>query len=210
MTIYTFLTSDFNNSHETRVHKIFSENIHVAIKNWTHLVLAEGIIQQADIQNLFPKLDDPNFISNIIENNEFQLITNNRNLPIQVECFYKILDIPYYDIVEAIGFIYSRLSIEIKKRIKIKDIRLMIDLIYDFYFEKGWVDGSKDDYRANLPANTEIDYDELGKFIQEKAQAKGKKYLIYDIDEILDLEYDYMIELGIGEEDENENDDEED
>ena len=199
MTIYTFLITDFN-SHEARVHKIFAENMNVAIKNWAHLAVAEDIIQKADVQELFPKLDDVDFISNVIENNEFEITSNSRNLPIQVQCFYKELPLPYYDILAVVQFIYNKLPVEIKARIKVKDIRTMIDLMYDFYLEKGWVVGSKDDYDVNIPPETEIDYDELGAFIQKKAEGKGKKYLIYDVDEILDLEYKYMIELGIGKE----------
>jgi len=95
-----------------------------------------------------------------------------------------------YDDDEAIKFIRNQIPQELKVKFSDDDLNYLIDLIYEFYEEKGFL--NDDD------TEVDIDLDELTAYVVK--QAKKDKVGIYTEDEIsfvVDAEIAYCDSLGV-------------
>ncbi|MCK9156855.1 MAG: hypothetical protein M0P12_12315 [Paludibacteraceae bacterium] len=101
-------------------------------------------------------------------------------------------DIEYND-NEAIDFILKRLPKEEKEKITRDDVDYLMDIIYDFYYDNGFLGESNSDQ------SVEIDEQEMSDFIANRVAADGKgNYITEDvISDILDGEYEYCKSIGI-------------
>ncbi len=86
-------------------------------------------------------------------------------------------DLFEYDEDESVKFIQNYLPQEMKGKFSDDELNYIIDLIYEFYEEKGYLDENNDDEVV------EIDEDELVRFVME--QAKKDKIGKYEQDEIV-------------------------
>lgn len=97
-----------------------------------------------------------------------------------------------YDDSEAVQFIKSNLPEQVKQKFKDDDIQYIIDLIYDFYDSKGFMDGDDD--------NKEIDIneDELVAYVVKNALSDGiGKYEADDVTSIVQGELAYCDSIGM-------------
>jgi DNA-binding GntR family transcriptional regulator len=95
-----------------------------------------------------------------------------------------------YDDDEAIKFIRNQIPQELKEKFSDDDLNYLIDLIYEFYEEKGFLDD--DD------TEVDIDLDELTAYVVK--QAKKDKVGVYTEEEIsfvVDAEIAYCDSLGV-------------
>lgn len=74
-------------------------------------------------------------------------------------------DIFEYDEDESVAFIQNYLPQELKEKFSSDEINYIVDLIYEFYEEKGYLDESDDS-----DAEVEIDEEELTNFVIKQAQ----------------------------------------
>lgn len=73
-----------------------------------------------------------------------------------------------YDEDESVKFIRNYLPQELKEKFNDDDINYIVDLIYDFYESKGYLNDDVDD-----DANIEIDEDELVDYVVKNAKKDG-------------------------------------
>lgn len=95
-----------------------------------------------------------------------------------------------YDDDEAIKFIRNQIPQELKEKFSDDDLNYLIDLIYEFYDEKGFL--NDDD------TEVDIDLDELTAYVVK--QAKKDKVGVYTEEEIqfvVDAEIAYCDSLGV-------------
>ena len=71
-----------------------------------------------------------------------------------------------YDDEEAVKFIKNYLPQELKEKFNDDNINYIVDLIYEFYDSKGFLDGDDD-------LTVEIDEDELIQYVIKNAQRDG-------------------------------------
>ena len=100
---------------------------------------------------------------------------------------------------EAIKFILNHLPAGIKKNVKNDDIEYVLDLIYDFYEEKGYLDEDEEnDEIIDIVENEMIEY-----VVNRVAKDDLSEKLTEDvIAAILDAEYEYSKSIGVFEEEE--------
>ena len=99
-------------------------------------------------------------------------------------------DLMEYDDDEAIKFIRNQLPQEMKEKFSDDDLNYLVDLIYEFYEEKGYL-GDED-------TEVDVDLDELTAYVIKNA--KKDKVGVYTEDEIgfvVDAEIAYCDSLGI-------------
>jgi hypothetical protein len=97
-----------------------------------------------------------------------------------------------YDDGEAVKFIRNRLPEALKGKFSDDDINYVIDLIYDFYDAKGYIDEDDDDREV------EINEDELTAYVVKNALSDG--VAAYDADDvalIVEGEMAYCESIGI-------------
>jgi hypothetical protein len=95
-----------------------------------------------------------------------------------------------YDDDEAIKFIRNQIPQELKEKFSDDDLNYLIDLIYEFYEEKGFLDDND--------TEVDIDLDELTAYVVK--QAKKDKVGVYTEEEIhfvVDAEIAYCDSLGV-------------
>jgi hypothetical protein len=95
-----------------------------------------------------------------------------------------------YDDDAAIKFIRNQIPQELKEKIGDDDLCYIVDLIYEFYEEKGFLDDEE--------AEVEIDIDELTTYVV--SQAKKDKVGVYTEEEIrfvVDAEIEYCDSIGL-------------
>jgi len=95
-----------------------------------------------------------------------------------------------YDEDEAILFIRNQLPQELKEKFSDDDLNYLVDLIYEFYEEKGFL--------TEEETEVDIDLDELTAYVIKNA--KKDKVGIYTEDEIhfvVDAEIEYCDSLGM-------------
>ena len=73
-----------------------------------------------------------------------------------------------YDDVESMKFIKNYLPQELKEKFSDDDIYYIVDLIYDFYNSKGFMDENGDD-----DSEIEIDEEELTNYVIKNAKKDG-------------------------------------
>ena len=97
-----------------------------------------------------------------------------------------------YDEDDAVAFIQNYLPQEIKEKFSNDELNYIIDLIYEFYEDKGYLDEENDD------VDVEIDEDELIAFVIKQAQKdKIGKFDAEDITFIVQGELAYCDSLDI-------------
>ncbi|MEA4839960.1 MAG: hypothetical protein VB110_03015 [Bacteroidales bacterium] len=95
-----------------------------------------------------------------------------------------------YDDDEAIKFIRNQLPQELKDKFSDDDLNYLIDLIYEFYEEKG--------YLTEEETEVDIDLDELTAYVIKNAQKDKVGYYTEDeIQFVVDGEIAYCDSLGI-------------
>lgn len=99
-------------------------------------------------------------------------------------------DLLSYDDDEAIKFIRNYLPQEVNAKLADDDITYIIDLIYEFYENKGFMDDNEDE-------NVEISEDELLDFVAANAKKAGFKLNEEDIESIVQGELNYCESLGM-------------
>jgi hypothetical protein len=103
----------------------------------------------------------------------------------------EVEEIPDYDEDAVIKFTLGLVPDEFKTRIDEDKIQYILDVVYDYYDEKGFIDEDETASEAS------IDEDEMLNFIV-KASKKDKVDLTEEeIQFILDCEYDYGVSTGI-------------
>lgn len=99
-------------------------------------------------------------------------------------------DFPDYDEDAAILFIRNQLPQELKEKFSDDELNYIVDLIYEFYEEKGFID--------EADTEVEVDLDELTSYVIKNA--KKDKVGSFNEDEIqfiVDAEIAYCESLGI-------------
>ena len=95
-----------------------------------------------------------------------------------------------YDEDDAVKFILDFLPDDIKKRVGESEIEYVLDVIYDFYDEKGYVE-------EDSTEEASIDEEEMFNYIL-KASKKDKVELTEeDVTYILNGEYEYGKSIGV-------------
>ena len=99
-------------------------------------------------------------------------------------------DLLVYDEEEAVKFILNHLPSAQKATIQDEKVEYVLDVIYDFYDEKGLIE-------EDTAEEANIDEEEMYKFL--KKSAKNDKMSITDteIQIILEAEYEYGKSIGI-------------
>lgn len=100
-----------------------------------------------------------------------------------------------YDEDESLRFIQENLPEEMKDEFTDDEINYIVDLIYDFYEEKGYLDDSDED------SEVEIDEDELLEYIygntQKNKEIIGREYTDEQIEAIVAGELSYCDTLNL-------------
>ena len=97
-----------------------------------------------------------------------------------------------YDDFDALKFIKNFLPEHVKNKYNDNDIHYIVDLIYEFYESKGFLD-CEDDL-----LEVEINEDELVKFVIKNALADGVgKYVAEDVTSIVEAELAYCDSIGM-------------
>ncbi|NLO70066.1 MAG: hypothetical protein GX102_03810 [Porphyromonadaceae bacterium] len=99
-------------------------------------------------------------------------------------------DLLVYDEDEAIKYILKLIPAELKSKINQDAINYVLDVVYDYYEEKGLLDDDAVD-------ETSIDEEEMLKYALEAAKKDKMNLDEDDIQLILDCEYEYGKSLGI-------------
>lgn len=98
-----------------------------------------------------------------------------------------------YDDVESMKFIKNYLPQELKEKFSDDDIYYIVDLIYDFYNSKGFMDENGDD-----DSEIEIDEEELTSYVIKNAKKDGVgKFLPEEIRFIIQGELEYCDSLNM-------------
>ena len=97
-----------------------------------------------------------------------------------------------YDETESVKFIQNYLPQELKGKFSDDDINYIVDLIYEFYDSKGYMDMDDDD------TDVEIDEDELTEFVVKNAlKDKVGKFEAEDIAFVVQGELAYCDSIHI-------------
>ncbi|MBP5456117.1 MAG: hypothetical protein J6Y37_06430 [Paludibacteraceae bacterium] len=98
-----------------------------------------------------------------------------------------------YNENEAIDFIMKRMPKELKASVKRDDVDYLLEVIYDFYEEQGFL--SEGDENAEV----EINEQDMVNYLTDRVAADGRSEEISEnlIDEVLDGEYEYCKSKGI-------------
>lgn len=98
-----------------------------------------------------------------------------------------------YDDVESMKFIKNYLPQELKEKFSDDDIYYIVDLIYDFYDSKDFMDESDDDDSV-----VEINEEELIDYVIKNAQKDGVgKFLPEEIQFVIQGELEYCDSLNM-------------
>jgi len=98
---------------------------------------------------------------------------------------------------EAVNFIFNSFPEEAKKRINKDIINYVLDVVYDFYEEKGLLDEEDEKVTESF-----IDEEELFEYILKAAKKDKINLTGEDIELILDAEFEYGKSIGIYKEEE--------
>ena len=98
-----------------------------------------------------------------------------------------------YDDTEAVSFIKNYLPDNIKSKFSDDDISYIIDLIYDFYDSKGFMEEGDDDDK-----DIDINEDELISYVVKSALSDGiGKYDAEDVSFVVQGELEYCDSIGM-------------
>jgi len=99
-------------------------------------------------------------------------------------------EIPVYDDDELIKFTLNLVPDEFKQRIDEDKIQWVLDVVYDFYDEKGYIN-------EDLAVEASIDEEEMFHYIVKAAKKDKIDLTDEEIKFILDCEYDYGVSIGV-------------
>lgn len=99
-------------------------------------------------------------------------------------------DLLVYDEDEAVAFILDFLPAETKKRVGEDEIDYVLDVIYDFYDEKGYIE-------EDSTEEASIDEEEMFGYICKSARKDKIDVTEDDIQYILSGEYEYGKSIGV-------------
>lgn len=99
-------------------------------------------------------------------------------------------DLLVYDEDEAVAFILKYLPQEMRERITEDEIDYVLDVIYDFYEEKGFID-------EESAEEASIDEEEMFNYILKAAKKDKMNITEDDVEFILQAEYDYGKSIGV-------------
>lgn len=94
-----------------------------------------------------------------------------------------------YDDEAAIAFIRNHIPQELKEKFSDDDLYYLLDTIYDYYDQKGYL---KDDDDM-----VEIDLDDMTAYVYKAAKKEGMKIEDDEVAFIVDAEISYCDSLGI-------------
>ena len=98
-----------------------------------------------------------------------------------------------YDEDDSVKFIQNYLPQELKGKFSDDDINYIVDLIYEFYENKGFLDDNADDNKE-----IDIDEDELTEYVTKNAQKDGVgKFQPEDIVFIVQGELEYCDSINM-------------
>ncbi|MDH6304558.1 hypothetical protein M2459_001293 [Parabacteroides sp. PF5-5] len=99
-----------------------------------------------------------------------------------------------YDEDDAVRFIQNYLPLDLKEKFSDDDIVYILDLVYDFYESKGYINDEEQDDDTDV----EIDEEELINYVVKNAQKDGiGKFEPDDITFIVQGELEYCDSLNI-------------
>lgn len=101
-----------------------------------------------------------------------------------------------YDDDEAVKFILNLVPKEYRKKIDEDTINYVLDVIYEYYEKKGYMD-------EDSTGEASIDEEDLLKFVVKAAEKDEIDLVEDEIQLILDGEYDYGKSIGVYSEEEN-------
>ena len=94
-------------------------------------------------------------------------------------------DVLEYDEEESVKFIQSNMPNELKGQLKDDDVNYLVDLIYEYYEDKGFLNDDADD-------NVEIDEEELISYVIKNAKADNVKVFTPEqVEAVIDGELSY-------------------
>ena len=102
-----------------------------------------------------------------------------------------------YNEEEAVKFILNHLPAEIKKNVKNDDVEYILDVMYDYYDEKGYLDEENEEI-VDIIENEIFDY-VMNRVANDK---KSEQFTEDVVAAILDGEYEYCKSIGVFEEEE--------
>jgi hypothetical protein len=111
-------------------------------------------------------------------------------------------NIPNYIIEEGAQYIYKNCSERLKKDLSIENVNDILELALDYYVKIG--EAYPEDGAASIKPPSCFDEEEFLDYIFYNADEQGIDISEEVIDEILELEEFYLINIGIIEADENE------
>ncbi len=90
-----------------------------------------------------------------------------------------------YDEDDSVKFIQSNMPDELKGQLTSDDINYLVDLIYEYYEDKGFLNEDTDD-------NVEIDEEELINYVIKNAKSDNiKEYTSEQVEAVIDGELSY-------------------
>lgn len=99
-------------------------------------------------------------------------------------------EIPVYDDDELIKFTLNHLPDEYKQRIDDDKIQWVLDAVYDYYEQKGYID-------EDIAEEAEIDEEEMFNYLTKAAKTDKIDLTDEEIKFVLDCEYDYGLSIGV-------------
>ena len=99
-------------------------------------------------------------------------------------------DLLVYDEEEAVKFILNHLPSAQKATIQDEKVEYVLDVIYDFYDEKGLIE-------EDTAEEANIDEEEMYKFLKKSAKKDKMSITDTEIQIILEAEYEYGKSIGI-------------
>lgn len=106
------------------------------------------------------------------------------------EIILRLKGTPIYEVEEATSVTYSNLAQETKNSLSKDDVRLILDLEFEFQREMG-ITGEK-------PKKEIKDYvSEATAFVIQESKKKGKNFTHKQIDDVLKAEEVYLEKLGV-------------
>jgi len=107
-----------------------------------------------------------------------------------------------YNEEAAVEFILNHLPAEIKKRVKNDDIEYVLDVIYSFYEEKGYLNEESEESDEIV----DVDEYEMFDYIINQVEIDKKSEQLPEnvVSAILDGEYEYCRSIGVFKDDDDE------
>ncbi|MCL2597039.1 MAG: hypothetical protein FWD66_05150 [Paludibacter sp.] len=100
-------------------------------------------------------------------------------------------EIPVYEEEELIKFTLNLLPDSFKGRIDEDKIQYVLDVVYDYYDKKGYIE------QEDIAEEAMIDEEEMFNFIKKAAITDKIDLTEEEIAFILDCEYDYGVSIGV-------------